>query len=337
MGGGVYLHNSSSFEHHTGEHPEQPKRITAIEEKLASCDWFGYRREEARSATKEQLEAVHESSYIDSVRSSCLQEQRPSPETVVSEGSWQAALDSAGGAVQMVEMLLCGDVVTGFCGLRPPGHHATTTQAMGFCLFNNVAIAAQYALEELGCERVMVLDWDVHHGNGTNDIFYDTDTVLFCSIHQMPLYPGSGEMQSHGCDKGEGYTVNLPVPPGTGELEYLSLMEHLIEPIARSFKPDLILVSAGYDAHVDDPLALIELTESSYSTMTSRIRQLSEELEAPFGFALEGGYNLEALAVSVAATMEAAVSEGVEAKTTQTVERLPVAERAVEYFQRWWP
>ncbi len=332
----MYLHNNSSLAHHTGAHPEQPKRITAIEEKLANCDWFGYRRELARSATKEQLESVHESSYIDSVRSSCLQESSPSPETVVSEGSWQAALDSAGGAVQMVEILLGGDTVTGFCGLRPPGHHATTTQAMGFCLFNNVAIAAQHALEH-GCERVMVFDWDVHHGNGTNDIFYNSDSVLYFSIHQIPLYPGTGSMQNHGRDKGEGYTVNLPVPPGTGELEYLSLMTHLVEPITKSYRPDLILVSAGYDAHRDDPLANIELTEASYATMTSRIRQLSEELEAPFGFVLEGGYDLDALAASVAATMKAAVGAADETKTTQAVERLPLADRAVEYFQRWWP
>ncbi len=333
----IYLQSPTSLEHETGAHPECPERITAIEDELAGHEWFGYRRIHAREATRQQLERVHESSYIDSIESSCQAGRgNLGPETAISEGSWQAALDSAGGAAQMVEMLLGGEAEVGFCGLRPPGHHATSDRAMGFCLFNNMAVGVEHALEELGCGRVMVFDWDVHHGNGTNDIFYGTDKVLFCSIHQMPNYPGSGSMQEHGSGEGEGYTINLPVPPGSGEAEYLSLMAHVVEPVTRSFRPDLILVSAGYDAHRDDPLAYIELVEASYGTMASRIKRLSGELGVPFGFVLEGGYDLKALARSVAATMEAAAGNADVGQAGQEIERLPLADQAVQYFAQWW-
>ena len=158
----------------------------------------------------------------------------------------------------------------------------------------------------LGAERVLVLDWDVHHGNGTNDIFYDTDAVLYASIHQSPLYPGTGSLSENGTGAGEGYTINLPVPPGSGHEEWLSLFEHVVAPVARAYRPDLLLVSAGFDAHRDDPLANCELTEQSYAAMAAGMRALSGELAAPLGFVLEGGYDLRALAASVAATMEAA-------------------------------
>lgn len=337
MAGSVYIKSATSLEHDTGAHPERLERITAIEDELSARDWLGYERVDARAANREQLGRVHRGPYIDSIRDRCLQGGGSlDADTVVSEGSWQAALDSAGGAAQMVDMLLAGTASVCFCGLRPPGHHSTATSAMGFCLFNNVAVAASQALEQPGCSRVVVLDWDVHHGNGTNDIFYDSDGVLYISIHQMPLYPGSGAMQSHGSGQGKGYTVNLPVPPGSGEAEYLSLFAHVIEPIARSYTPDLILVSAGYDAHIDDPLANIELTDASYAAMTSRVRRLSEEMEAPLGFVLEGGYNLDALAGSVAATMASAVAGTADSEAKREVGRTPLADRAAEYFAQWW-
>lgn len=329
----LYLHSPSSQEHDTGAHPERAERITAIERELEAHDWFGYRRERAAAASREQLEYVHSGQYIDSIRVVCESGGGSlDPDTVVSGGSWQAALDAAGGAVQMADALMSGEADVAFCGLRPPGHHAEAARAMGFCLFNNIAVAARHALTAHRARRVMIFDWDVHHGNGTNDIFKATSEVLYCSIHQMPLYPGTGVMDEYGSGEGEGYTVNLPVPPGSGEIEYLSLIDHVVLRVARAFRPSLLLVSAGYDAHRDDPLAGIELGETAFAGMTSMLRGLTRELEIPLGFVLEGGYDLEALSRSVAATLEATSVE----RSMGEVELLPIADRASSYFERWW-
>jgi acetoin utilization deacetylase AcuC-like enzyme len=230
-------------------------------------------------------------------------------DTVMSAGSWEAALHSAGGAVHAVERLL-SDGGFAFCGLRPPGHHAERARAMGFCLFNNVAVAAAHAIAELGLERVLVLDWDVHHGNGTEAIFYDSPEVLYASIHQSPLYPGTGAVTDTGSGEGEGFTVNLPVPPGAGTDEFLALVQHVVAPIAREWRPGLICVSAGYDAHREDPLASCELDDAAYGDMGASIRELARELAVPVLVCLEGGYSLGALARSVTATLEALSEEG---------------------------
>ena len=176
---------------------------------------------------------------------------------------------------------------------------------MGFCLFANVAVAARHALDSLGAERVLVLDWDVHHGNGTNAIFHDSREVLFVSIHQFPFWPGTGPLDDVGEGAGEGYSINLPVPGGTGEAAFLSLIEHIVMPVGRQYRPDLILISAGYDAHRDDPLGGLALDTSSFASMSNRMRALGEEVGAPVGAVLEGGYDLSALADSVAETMAA--------------------------------
>ena len=222
----------------------------------------------------------------------------------MSEGSYRAALHAAGGACAMVDELLAGNAPFAFCGMRPPGHHAEPATPMGFCLFNTVAIAAQSALSQ-GAERVLILDWDVHHGNGTNDIFHKRDDVLYASIHQSPLYPGTGPLQDVGSGPGKGFTLNLPVPPGSGEHTFVSLVQHVVAPAAREFGPQLVLVSAGYDAHADDPLAECALEDSSYGALAACVRELAAELSAPVGVVLEGGYALGALARSVAATLEA--------------------------------
>jgi acetoin utilization deacetylase AcuC-like enzyme len=204
---------------------------------------------------------------------------------------------------------------------------------MGFCLFNNVAVAARHALDSLGLERVFVLDWDVHHGNGTNDIFHASREVLFASIHQMPLYPGTGPLRDAGEGPGEGYTINLPVPPGSGDDVWLSLVEHVVAPAARAFRPQLVLVSAGFDAHRDDPLAQCELTAESFAAMARHARRLADALGAPVGAVLEGGYDLHALATSVAATLEALRDGG----EPEPVAPHPLAARAAAEVGRYWP
>jgi acetoin utilization deacetylase AcuC-like enzyme len=331
----LYLHHSSSLQHDTGAHPERAERIVAIERELAKRQWLGYRREEAPVATRAVIEAVHPPDYVDAIAR--LSEQGGGmldADTVASPGSFDAALHAAGGAVRAVDALLGGEAPATFCALRPPGHHAEPARAMGFCLFNNVAIAARHALGAHDVERVLVLDWDVHHGNGTNDIFYASDEVLYASIHQSPLYPGTGALSESGTGAGEGYTVNLPVPGGSGHEDWLSLVQHVVAPVARAYRPGLVLISAGFDAHRDDPLASCMLTEETYAAMAATMRTLADGLGAPLGVVLEGGYDLGALARSTAATMEAVANGG---GTVAEVSSGALAERARAHFARWWP
>jgi acetoin utilization deacetylase AcuC-like enzyme len=301
----LYVRHPSSHEHHTGGHPESARRLVAIEEAMSERDWLGLELVEAAAATREQLERVHTAAHVDSIQE--LAEGGGGPidlDTVASAGSWNAAVHSAGGALHAAERLLAGGGGFAFCGLRPPGHHAERGRAMGFCLFNNVAVAAAHVLATGAAERVLVLDWDVHHGNGTEAIFYDSSEVLYASIHQSPLYPGSGAATDMGVGDGKGYTVNLPVPPGSGPDEFLALVQHVVVPIAREWRPGLLCISAGYDAHRDDPLANCELDEAAYGDMAAAMRDLAAELEVPLLVCLEGGYSLGALSRSVVATIE---------------------------------
>jgi acetoin utilization deacetylase AcuC-like enzyme len=330
----LYLHHPSSLKHDTGGHPERAERILAIERELESRQWLGYERAEAPAVTRAVLEAVHPPDYVDAIAE--VSERGGGmldADTVASSGSFEAALHAAGGAVRAVDALLGGEAAPVFCALRPPGHHAEPARAMGFCLFNNVAIAARHALDGHGAERVLVLDWDVHHGNGTNDIFYTSAQVLYASIHQSPLYPGTGALAESGAGDGEGFTVNLPVPEGSGHEDWLSLVQHVVVPIARAYQPNLVMISAGFDAHRDDPLAGCMLTDDTYAAMAAAMRAVADELGAPLGVVLEGGYDLGALARSTAATMEAAKGNGAPAEVTQGA----LAERARSHFSRWWP
>jgi acetoin utilization deacetylase AcuC-like enzyme len=300
----VFLSHPSSLEHDTGGHPEQAARLTAIERELEQRDWLGYERVESTPVDRRVLEAVHPESYIESIEAAAAGGGgQLDPDTVISEGSFVAALHAAGGAVQLVDLLLGGSVPTGFSAHRPPGHHALASRAMGFCLFNNVAVAAQHAVADWGLERVLIFDWDVHHGNGTNDIFHSSSAVLYVSIHESPLYPGTGPADDLGSGPGAGYTVNLPVPPGADDALYESLVQHVVVPVARSFGPQLVLISAGYDAHRDDPLAGCAVTEAGFASMAASVRGIGEQLGVPVGAVLEGGYALEPLARSVAVTL----------------------------------
>ena len=237
--------------------------------------------------------------------------------------------------MDLVDILAADASATGFSVHRPPGHHADAGRAMGFCLFNNVAVAARHAHDAHGLSRMLILDWDVHHGNGTNDIFHDTDSVLYVSIHQSPLYPGTGSFSDQGSGCGLGHTVNLPVAPGAGDELFGSLVAGVVVPLARLYRPELVLVSAGYDAHEADPLAECELTEDGYRAMTRCLRGLSLELGVGLGFVLEGGYELDALARSVAATLEV-LAEG-QPGTTPDVEPHPAVRVARERLEARWP
>jgi acetoin utilization deacetylase AcuC-like enzyme len=303
---GLYLRHPLSFEHETGAHPESPERIHAIEDNMEAHGWHGLEVVEAPAATLEQLERVHPRSHVEAIEAiSARGGGMIDVDTVASARSYEAALHSAGGAVHAVDRLLVGDAAFAFCGLRPPGHHAERVRAMGFCLFNNVAVGIAHALAEHGLERAMVVDWDVHHGNGTQDVFYESPQVLFASIHQSPLYPGTGAPGERGSGAGEGYTVNMPVAPGSGPDEFLSLVQAVAVPLARVFEPQLLTVSAGFDAHRDDPLANCLLDAAGFADMAASLRTAAAELRAPVLVCLEGGYALQALAASVSATVAA--------------------------------
>ena len=285
-------------------HPERADRIRAIEAALAARDQLGWEVREAPVATEEQLLRVHSRAHVEGVRGACSHSQALDLDTPVVPESWDAALHAAGGACALVDALLSGDAPTGFAALRPPGHHAEPDRAMGFCLFSNVAIAARHALSAHGAERVLILDWDVHHGNGTQAAFYDSDEVLFVSLHRWPFYPGTGSAGENGSGAGEGFTLNLPQAAGSGAAEWLAAIDDAALPAARDYRPDLILISAGYDAHRDDPLGGCALTTRDFGDMARRVAGLAAELEVPVGAVLEGGYDLDALAASTIATME---------------------------------
>jgi len=320
-------------EHDTGAHPERAERIRALDTALSEQDWLGYQPREAPAVVEDALLAVHPPEHVESVRRHCETGTAFDLDTPTSPGSWDAALHAAGGAVALVDALLDGEASTGFCALRPPGHHAEVARAMGFCLFANISVAARHAIDVRGAERVLILDWDVHHGNGTQAIFHSAPEVLFASIHQWPFYPGTGALGDAGSGAGEGYTINLPVPRGSGEDEWLALVEHVVVPASRTFGPDLILVSAGFDAHRDDPLGECSLEAVSFAHMARHVRSLAEELGVPVGAVLEGGYDLEALTASAAATMEALSAGG----KPRSVEPGPLVAAVAEQVGRYWP
>jgi acetoin utilization deacetylase AcuC-like enzyme len=313
-------------------HPERAERIPAIEAALEGRGWLGFERREAPRAEREWIAAVHPETYIDLVEEHCSRGAALDADTPTVPDSWEAALRAAGGACAMVEELLSDGARYGFCGLRPPGHHAEPERGMGFCLFANVSLAASHALRTLGAERVFILDWDVHHGNGTEAVWWSSPEVLFASIHQWPFYPGTGALQDSGAGEGEGFTINMPVPAGAGHADFLSLVEHVALPAAREYRPDLILVSSGYDAHRADPLADCALSAGSYAQMTLKVRALATELGVPVGVVLEGGYDLDALAESAVATLEALTEGG----DPDHVGPTPLSEAAAAQAGRYW-
>jgi acetoin utilization deacetylase AcuC-like enzyme len=333
----LLLRHPSSLEHDTGTHPERPARIVAIEHALAERDWLGWDVRESPAAELSLVHAVHPASYVESVAEVCAAGGGALDiDTLVSEGSYRAALHAAGGAAAMVDALLGDDGPRlGASVHRPPGHHALPARAMGFCLFNNVAVAARRALDRWDAERVLILDWDVHHGNGTNDIFHRDPDVLYVSIHEAPLYPGTGPAGDAGSGPGEGYTVNLPVPAGSGDAAWCSLVDHVVVALGVEYHPGLVLISAGFDAHVRDPLAGCRVSREGFAQMAASMRVLADELDVPVGVVLEGGYDLEALAESTAATLE--VVGAAEVADRPPVALHPLAAQAAGRLAERWP
>jgi acetoin utilization deacetylase AcuC-like enzyme len=334
----LFVHHPSSQRHDPAalspEHPDNPARIAAVEAAIAASGLPPLRRLSAPAATVPELGLVHSDAHIQFIRDLCASGGgQIDSDTFVGEASYEAARHAAGGACAMVRELASGAEDRGFCALRPAGHHADHDRSMGFCLFNNVAVAAELAVRELGVPRVMIIDWDVHHGNGTAEIFRRRCDVLVASIHQAGLFPGTGALTDTGSGEGLGFTVNVPVPKGSDEEVWLSVLEHVIIPIGHDFRPGLILISAGYDASATDPLGGCRLEASSFAAMTCHIRDLADQVGAPIGAVLEGGYDPAALGAGVVATLAALGGDG----DTDWIAPDPlVTARVASHFGHFW-
>jgi len=308
-----YVYDSIYLGHDTtSRHPEAAQRLEAI---LSRMDVSGLKKRlihiPPRPATIKELAQVHRESYITDIREAAEKgRRRLDADTVISEESYKAAIYAAGGVIAAVEAVMEGRVDNAFALVRPPGHHATRQHAMGFCLFNNVAVAARYALDRCNLERILIVDFDVHHGNGTQEAFYEEPRVLYISAHQYPHYPGSGTIEEIGSGQGKGSNINIPLPAGSGDEEYRQVFEQIVIPAARRFAPGLILVSAGYDTHWADQLSMMRVSVSGFGWMVKTIRELAEELcGGKLTLTLEGGYSLDALAAAVEATFKMLLGE----------------------------
>jgi acetoin utilization deacetylase AcuC-like enzyme len=304
----AFVYHPIYLEHQTGSgHPECPERLTAI---LQEMEKAGLKEALVNltpaKCQREHIAAVHTDDLIESIeRLSGPYLHHVDADTVVSEKSFEAALYAAGAGIAAADAIMEGKVDNAFCALRPPGHHAGSNRAMGFCLFNNIAIAARYLRQAHGIGKVLIIDWDVHHGNGTQEIFYEDPTVLYFSSHQYPHYPGAGSMQEGGSGKGVSFTVNAPLRAGCGDTEYQQVYEKMLLPVAEVFKPDFVLISAGFDAHKDDPLASMRLTEEGFAQLTRMAVDIAGKFSGDRLISmLEGGYDLRALGASVVAHVE---------------------------------
>lgn len=297
-----YVYHSSFLGHELRGHPENSRRLTAILETLEKHGmWELLSPIAAVPISQTRLERVHEGRYVDLVRRIAGRGGgNLDMDTYISPGSYTAALMAAGGLVEAARAILDGEARNAFALVRPPGHHALRSRGMGFCLFNNVAVAARYLIAERGLERVAIVDFDVHHGNGTQEQFEADPAVLYVSSHQYPYYPGTGDWGETGTPAGLAHLINIPLSSAIGDTGFARIMEEIVAPALRRFRPEFILVSAGYDAHWDDPLASMRLSVTGYARIARVLKEVADELcEGKLVFTLEGGYHLQALSYSV--------------------------------------
>jgi len=304
-------------------HPESPERLREIYQGIEEEEMKGrvLAKVKPRAATREELEMVHSPAYIDLIASTAGKPYvRLDGDTSTCAKSYEAALLAAGGFLELIKVVMQGKLDNGFALVRPPGHHAERDRAMGFCLFNNVAIGAHYAFKNFPLQKILIVDWDVHHGNGTQNSFYEDPRVLYFSTHRYGFYPGTGAATEVGRGRGEGFTVNIPLSPGAGDTEYGIIFEKILRPVALEYQPQLILVSAGFDTHYNDPLGGMEVTERGFARMTQILMEIAAATtEGKLAVTLEGGYNVAAERRSVKAVLEE-LSQGLPLDKTDLVE-----------------
>ena len=301
------------LEHDPGPwHVESPKRLQAIYDLLDSDPIPGLEVLSPRPASQEEITLVHRPEHFELIARTAGHDQGwLDADTQTSARSYEAALAAAGGLIDLVERILNGELNNGFALVRPPGHHAEANRAMGFCLFNNVAVAAAWALNQKGLSRVMIVDWDLHHGNGTQHSFYFDPRVLYVSTHQYPFYPGTGNLNEVGDDDGRGFTVNVPLNHGHGDEDYVAIFQKVVQPLARSYKPELMLVSAGFDIFHGDPLGGMGVSPDGFASMALLLKEAAEEVcQGRLAFTLEGGYHVEGQALSISRVLEALAEAG---------------------------
>ena len=318
------------LEHDTDGHPERKERLTNALDRIRSSG-LDLEFVTPRPATLDEVRTIHSPGYIEQVRTiSGRGGGYLDLDTVVSPQSYEAALMAAGGVITGVERVVA-DLDNAFALVRPPGHHALPNRGMGFCIFNNVAIGARCA-QKMGLEKVLIVDWDVHHGNGTSAVFYDDRSVMYFSTHQFPHYPSTGRVKELGMDGAEGFTVNVPLPWGTGDSGYLTVFEEVMKPVAMEFDPDIVLVSAGQDPHQADPLSGMNLTTEAFGSMAATVKEVADSCcEGRLVAALEGGYNLSALSDSIVAILRSFKGES---PAKIEVEEDPRVEERIEEVRR---
>jgi acetoin utilization deacetylase AcuC-like enzyme len=295
---------------------------------------------EPRPATEEELILIHTPYHVDMVKSTAGKEYvQLDPDTSTSAKSWDVACLAAGGVINAVDAIMEGKIQNGFALVRPPGHHAEASRAMGFCLFNNIAIGAAHLIQHHGLKRILIVDWDLHHGNGTQNSFYDSTEVLYFSTHQFPHYPGSGHWKEVGDGKGKGYTVNIPLRAGKTDGDYLYIFQHILRPIATEYAPEFILVSAGFDIYEGDPLGGMQITKQGFGALAAEILDLAATFsENRLLFALEGGYDLQGLQDGVERVLYHLAGEAFEPAVDTVPSSASVQElaRAIENHKKYW-
>jgi len=304
-----YLYDEIYLKHDTNEyHPETPRRLPAINNRIKQAEWYNdLLLLKAEPVNIETISMVHDLHYIETAQRECEQRLNilSTGDTAICRESFNVAGKAVGGVLNAVDTVMSGQAGNAFCAVRPPGHHATQTRGMGFCIFNNIAIAARYAQKKYDVKRVLIADWDVHHGNGTQDIFYDDDTVFFMSTHQYPWYPGTGSVSEIGIHKGKGFTLNRPFGSGAGNDEIIGAFKNDFLQAAKDFKPDLTLISAGFDSHIDDPLGGFEIDDEGFRELTKIMLEIAGiSGQGRLISILEGGYNLQSLASAVYAHID---------------------------------
>ena len=324
------------MDHDTGGyHPESPLRIQ-YSHTLFYADTPGIVLVDPVKATKEDILLNHDRGYVESIVENCSSGKLVNldMDTVCSEDSYDIALLAAGSVLRLTEMALNKEIHAGLAVVRPPGHHARRGSAMGFCLFNNVAVAARKAMLSYGIKQVMIVDFDVHHGNGTQESFYGERDVLYFSTHQYPFYPGTGSMTESGESQGLGYTVNCPLKGGQKDGHYIAVYQYILSPIIEAFEPDLVLVSAGFDAHGKDPIGGMQLSSRGFGAIAGIIQDAAAKVSAPVVYALEGGYNLGALKESIACVVD--VMKGAPSSEIDAISG-PELDAMIKKHSQFWP